>query len=126
VPIPWAKAGKAIGPAATAAGAAATAAGLTGKMNESRKIRKNLCELFREHFLTQDGLVREGVLEVECAGLTITREAKLRRDWFGSEYYAVRVVNNSKTGDDPERVHRFGYFPNSKKVRWPPIYMERY
>jgi len=95
-------------------------------MNESRKIRKNLSELFRQHFLTQDGLLREGVVEVECAGLTFTREAEVRMDWLGSEYYAVRVINNSKTGDDPERVHRFGYFPNSKKVGWPPIYTERY
>lgn len=95
-------------------------------MNESHKIRKNLCELFREHFLTQDGLLREGVVEVECAGMTFTREAKPRMDWFGSEYYAVRVVNNNKTGDDPGRVYRFGYFPNSKKVGWPPLYTERY
>lgn len=140
VPIPWAtaakalgaagsKAGKALGPVGAVVGVVGTAtsvAGHAGKMNESRKIRKNLCELFREHFLTQDGLLREGVVEVECAGLTFTREAELRKDWSGSEYYAVRVVNNSKTGDHPERVRRFGYFPNSKKVGWPPTYMEWY
>jgi len=99
---------------------------LAGKINESRKTHKNLSELFREHFLTQDGLLREDVVEVECAGLTFTREAELRKEWFGSEYYSVRAVNNNKTGDNPERVYRFGYFPNSKKVGWPPIYTEWY
>jgi len=122
VPVPWAKAGKALGAVGTAAGLA----GHAGQMNESRKIRKNLCELFREHFLTQDGVLREGVVKVECAGLTFTREAELQKDWSGSKYYAVRVVNNSKTGDDSGRVRRFGYFPDSKKVGWPPIYIEWY
>ena len=129
VPIPWATTGKALGTVGKVVGVAGTAVGLASyaeKINESRKIRKNLCELFREHFLAQDALLPEGVVEVKCAGLTFSREAELRKDWSGSEYYAVRVVNNSKTGDDPERVHRFRYFPNSEKIRWPPIYTERY
>jgi hypothetical protein len=126
VPIPWGKTGKAIGGAGAVVGAVQGTVSLAGKINESRKTHKNLSELFREHFLTQDGLLREDVVEVECAGLTFTREAELRKEWFGSEYYSVRAVNNNKTGDNPERVYRFGYFPNSKKVGWPPIYTEWY
>ncbi|EIV94366.1 hypothetical protein [Frankia sp. QA3] len=102
----------------------ANVVGQSAKIGEKRKINRNLAELFRENFLLPDGSLHERVLEVECAGLRLVRATVLTRRRTGQEYYLVRVVNDAKSGDDPTRVRRFGFFPKSGKIGFPPAWLE--
>lgn len=110
----------------TLAGTAVGVADQGKKIGANRSVRKNLADLFRENFLTADGSIRPGVVEVECAGLRFVRERNLVKDWSGGEYLLVRIINDAKLGDDPERVRRMGYFPKSKKIGFPPAWLETY
>lgn len=71
---------------------------------------RNLSELFCEQFTCPDGSLRVDVVEVECAGLGFVRSTTLAWDWSGSEhYFVVRILNESKKGNDPDRVRRLGF-----------------
>lgn len=122
MPVPWGPIGRAIGTVGGLIGVADHGA----KIGAKRKVRQNLAELFREHFLADNGTLREDRLEAECAGLKFVRSCELTKDWSGAEYYLVRIVNESKMGDDPDRVRKMGYFPKSGKIGFPPSWAESY
>ena len=107
-------------------GAAAGVADQGKRMGSDRAVRRNLADLFRENFVTADGSLRPGFVEAKAAGLRFVRSTDTVKDWSGSEYYLVRVINDAKPGDDPDHVRRMGYFPRTKKIGFPPTWLENY